>query len=270
MRPYVIAVANRKGGTGKTTTSLHLAAGLAERGYRVLLVDLDRQGHCAHALGLKLTRDTASAHDVAAGGAAALLDAIRPTGRERLHIAPASTKGETDAWANEPAALRRAIGVSGIAARQDVIVIDTAPAFDPDMVMALAASDAVLIPFIPHPLSLEGIRQFSKIFLMVRMKINPSMLNFGLVACQANQQSLLHRSIIQTVEREFGKDKLVGTIRADVKIAESAGRGGTVLDLAPSSRGAEDYRQLVETVDTGWISPARQVLPQKRTAARSS
>lgn len=271
MRPYVIAVANRKGGTGKTTTSLHVAAGLAAAGKRVLLADLDRQGHCAHALGIRVRRGDPSAHDVAAGGGAALSAAIRPTGLPGLSLLQAGSTMEMPGVTQaRPTALREAVAEARIGHRFDVMVIDTAPSFDEDMVMALSAADAVLIPFLPHPLSLEGIRQFSRIFLMVRMKINPMLQNFGLVACQVNRQSLLHRHVLETVDREFGADKRIGTVRADIRIAEAAGEGQTVLVHAPRSRGAEDYREITARLEREWLSAPRGEAAQKSTAARSS
>lgn len=271
MGPYVITVANRKGGTGKTTSSLHVAVGLAAAGYRVLLLDLDRQGHCAHALGLRTRPSDPSAHDIAEGGARLLLAGIRQTGIERLDLIPAGHGGDRPAPRGaSPGALREALSKAGPASRYDAVVIDTAPGFDEDMVMALAAADAVLVPFLPHPLSLEGIRQFSRIFLMVRMKINPMLQNFGLVGCQVNHQSLLHRQVLQTVEHEFGRDKLVGTIRADIRIAEAVGRGGTAIAHAPRSRGAEDYNRLVARIAEDWIDRRSRPALQKSTAARSS
>ena len=255
MGAFVISVANRKGGTGKTTTAVHLAAGLAQIGRTVLLIDFDTLGHSGHALGVAPERGAGNAHE-ASGDADALVRAIRPTRIKGLDLVPANRSRGTDARAAEPLSLARSLSAPGIASRYDVIVIDTAPSYDGDMVMALAASDAVLVPFVPHPLALDGIRQFSKIFLMIRMRLNPGLRHFGLTACQFNPQSAVHRSITAAVSREFGADKLLGSIRSDIRLAECAGTGKTAYEFASGCRGAADYRSLVSMVAARWMPPA--------------
>lgn len=254
MAPVIISVANRKGGTGKSTTAVHLAAGIARRGRRTLLIDLDTLGHAGLLLGLQAKPGSVTSHDlIAPAGGADLSPAVLGSPVQRLDVICADRNrgpGETGA---KPLALRNLLFADENVNRYDAVVIDTAPAYDQSLVVALAASDAVLIPFVPHPLAVEGIRQFMRIALMIRMKLNPGLRSFGMVATQMNQQSALHRHVVESVRHEFGASRLVGAIRSDIQLARCAASHKPIYDLYPTSRGASDYELLTEAVMTGWF-----------------
>jgi chromosome partitioning protein len=257
MAAFVITVANRKGGTGKSTTAVQLAAAAAESNVRVLLVDLDSQGHSGYALGQEARRGETTAHSIYDGDSSGFLSSIRHDVMTGLDLSPADLHRQSGPITGDPRRLAHVLSVPELTSRYELVIVDTGPAYDADMVSALAASQAVLVPFLPHPLSLKGIRQFSRVFLTIRTSLNPTLRNFGLVGCQFNQTSVVQRSIMQQVAAEFGAEKLMGVIRMDVRLAECAGLGRTVFTHAPHSRGASDYRDLANAVLDTWL-PKRQ------------
>jgi hypothetical protein len=111
-----------------------------------------------------------------------------------------------------------------------ILVIDTAPSLDTLLVNALSAATGVLVPFLPHPLSAEGIRQFSRLFLQIRTQWNPAV--------------KLHRHIVADIVKQFGRHRLLGSIRTDIKLAEAFLAKTSVLSYATDCRTAADYRQL--------------------------
>jgi chromosome partitioning protein len=258
MKPFVIAVANRKGGTGKSTTAVNLAAGLAQAGSRVLLVDLDTQGHAGLGFNIVASRDQPSAHDIFEGGPAALRTAVRPTTCPLIDVAPANQMFRHPGPDVSPQLLAEALDLVDRSTHYQVVVIDTAPSLDALMVTALAAANGVIIPFLPHPLSAEGVRQFARVFFQVRLSSNPALRSVALLPVQANPHILLHRDTIASMRAEFGSGKVIGHIRTDIKLAESFAERRPIFDHAPGSRGAADYLDFVTALRKSWnfASPA--------------
>ena len=125
-----------------------------------------------------------------------------------------------------------------------ILGIDTAPSLDTLLVNALSAATGVLIPFLPHPLSAEGIRQFSRLFLQIRTQWNPRLQLFALTPVQVNPAVKLHRHIVADIVKQFGRHRVLGSIRTDIKLAEAFLAKTSVLSYATDSRAAADYRQL--------------------------
>lgn len=142
--------------------------------------------------------------------------------------------------------------------RYDVVVIDTPPSLDSLMVSALAAADAVLMPFLAHPLAAEGISQFTRVFFEIRVSVNPRLKHLALTPVQFNANISIHRAILQKIEQQFGADRLTPAIRTDIKLAEAFGLGRPIFDTAPSSRGAQDYDRLCDALLNLW--PIRPVV----------
>lgn len=255
--PFVIAVANRKGGTGKTTTAVNMAAGLARLGLRTLLIDFDSQGHAGMAFGAMATRGEPTAHGIFANGPEALQDAIRANdGRSGWpDLALADIHALHPGGTVPPDLLAKALDVPRLRSGYDVVVIDTPPSLDALMVTALAASNAVIVPFVPHPLAIEGVRQFSRVFFSVRLGSKQRLRNVALLPVMANPHILVHRRMIDTLRRDFGESRLLEPIRSDIRLAEAFGAGQPIFDYVPSGRGAEDYAALTRAVLARWISP---------------
>ncbi|MCM2475043.1 ParA family protein [Rhizobium sp. CG5] len=252
MTPFVMAVANRKGGTGKTTTAVNLAVGFARRGVRTLLVDLDTQGHAGIGLGVVAARDQPTAHDIYTIGPEALSRAIRPTHNPYLDIAPAHMQMLHPGQGVPPGLLAEAIALSGEKRDYQLVIVDTPPSLDALMVTALAAAHGVIIPFLPHPLSAEGVQQFAKVFFSVRLSNNPALKFFALTPVQANLNVLIHKNIIEQLRNQYGAGRLTVPIRTDIKVAEAFAFQQSVLDYAPTSRGARDYDLLTEEIGRSW------------------
>jgi chromosome partitioning protein len=252
MPPFVIAVANRKGGTGKTTTAVNLAVGFAKRGVKTLLIDLDTQGHAGIGLGVVASKTDASVHDIYTSGPEALNKAIRPTRDANIDIAPARQQTLHPGPDVSPSLLAQAISSIDESRRYQLVVIDTPPSLDALLVTALASAHGVVIPFLPHPLSAEGVQQFAKVFFNVRMTENPALKLVALTPVQTNPNILVHRKTIEAMRLQFGVGRLTSPIRTDIKLAEAFAYHQSVFDYAPTSRGAGDYGLLTEEIGRSW------------------
>jgi len=250
--PFIIAVANRKGGTGKTTTAVNLAAGLARSGSATLLVDFDTQGHAGLGLGIPPNKHAACAHDIFTRGPGALTEAIRPTALALLDVVPADSLFEHPGEQTDPLLLATALKEKSVCSRYRVVVIDTPPSLDALLINALSAAHGVVIPFVPHPLAAEGVRQFARLFFRIRMVTNPNLRILALAPVQANLTIVLHRQIIDQMRQQFGAERLTGFIRPDIKLAEAFAVGKPIFEYAPQSRGSQDYGAFAQELRRLW------------------
>lgn len=240
----VLAVCNRKGGAGKTTAAVNLAAELAMLNWRVLLVDLDSQGHCAVGLGVKVGNGEATAHAIFAAPQARLMDAVRETAVANLALAPADQWFEHGSGLRDERCLARALADDELAARFDIVIVDTPPSLDFLLLNALSAANWVLVPYIPHPLSFEGVRQLMRVLFKVMSGQNPGLRLLGFLPMTAAAHIRQHRGVTGDVARQFGADRVLTGIRNDIRLAEAFGAGKPIRQYAPSSRGARDFAEL--------------------------
>lgn len=240
----VIAVCNRKGGAGKTTTSVNLAAEFAALGWRVLLVDLDSQGHCAVGLGVKVRSGSLTVHGLFTNPQAQLLDTVYATAFENLSLAPADQLFEHGSGVRDELRLAQALAKEDIASRFDVVVIDTPPSLDLLLLNALSAANWVLVPYVPHPLSFEGVRQLMRVLFKVMSKQNPGLKILGFLPMIAADHIRQHRIVTGDVARQFGAARVLSGIRSDIKLAEAFGAGRPIRYYAANSRGAQDFYDL--------------------------
>lgn len=237
----IIVVTNRKGGTGKTTTSVNLAAEFAAIGRRVLLIDMDTQGHCAVGLDITPAKDAPTAHSLFLSSGFCLAEAVHSTAWPNLDLIPANTLSEHDSCGGEPTRLARALRDEGLIEKYDLIIIDSPPSLDGLLMNALCAATRVLVPFVPHHLSGEGIRNLSRVLFKVASGPNPDLKLLALLPIMQDRRIGQHRIVTDGVSHQFGKGRLLSGIRTDIKLAEAFAHRRPVRAYMPACRGAEDY-----------------------------
>lgn len=246
----IIVITNRKGGTGKTTTSVNLAAEFAAQGRKVLLIDMDTQGHCAVGVDVATTKDAPTVHNLFMNDQFLLADAVHPTAWPNLHLIPANPMFEHGSGDGDQTRLARALHDEGLTEQYDLIIIDTPPSLDSLLMNALCAARRVLIPFVPHHLSGEGIRNLARVLFKVASGPNPDLKLLALLPIMLDRRIGQHRSVADGVARQFGQGRLLSGIRTDIKLAESFAYRQPVRAYMPGCRGTEDYataaREIVE------------------------
>jgi chromosome partitioning protein len=240
----ILAVANRKGGTGKTTTAVNFAAMWAERGLRTLLVDMDTQGHAAIGLGIAFARGQGCLHRIFKDPDYDLSRAIVGTEHDNLWLIPACRDYEGRSLGGDYLALQKRLRAPALKARFDRIILDTPPTLDHVLLNALAAADGLLVPFLPHHLASVGVRQLAGLYYRVASRDNHKLRFLGLVPVMADERMTLHRKVIKDLREQFGQQKMLGGIRHNIRLAEAFAVGQPICVFAPNSPGAEDYINL--------------------------
>jgi len=239
-----IVVSNRKGGAGKTTVSVNVAAELAAQGLRVLLIDLDSQGHCAVGVGIKVGKGMPTVHDIFRSSDARLAAAVQPTAFDNLALVPADPLFEHGEGLRDEGLLKRALAEAEIVANFDVVILDTPPSLDILLLNALTAANWVVVPFVPHPLSSEGVKQLMRILFKIISGSNQQLKLAGFLPMMGNDHIRIHRSVTGDVSHQFGASRLLPAIRSDIRAAEAFAAGKPIRYYAPKSRAAEDFAQL--------------------------
>ena len=243
----VIAVANQKGGVGKTTTVVSLGAALADRGLRVLVVDLDPQANATSALGQRQGSTTDGLYD-ALVEERPLDPAILPTPTEGLSLVPTSpdlagTEIELVTVMAREFRLKRAL--DPLRGRYDIVLIDCPPSLGLLTVNALAAADEVIIPVQAEYLALEGLGHLSQTIELVRRNVNPDLRVRGIVLTMFDGRTNLARDVEQEVRRHFD-NTFDAVIPRSVRLSEAPSHGLAIGAYAPNSPGAEAYAELAD------------------------
>jgi chromosome partitioning protein len=252
-RPYILALANQKGGVGKTTTAINLAAGLAELGRRVLLVDIDPQGNSSTGLGIRPDARKKTSYDLVVDGAD-LQDVVINTGVPNVMIIPANadlSSADLDIVSNErrsyllhDALHRPEMDAYGF----DFVLIDCPPALSLLTINALVACDSVLVPLQCEFFALEGLSQLMLTIRDVRRSANPDLRIEGVVLTMHDRRNRLTAQVEADARANMGDLVMKTTIPRNVRISEAPSYALPVLTYDSGSKGAEAYRALAKEI----------------------
>lgn len=247
-----VAVAMQKGGSAKTTTAVNLAAALAEKGKRVLVVDVDPQANATSWFGI---RDAGKGLFAAICENGSVSDILVPTAASGVDLVPSSAwlVGAEKALASEVGAetiLRRRL--KAVAGTYDVALIDTPPTLGILTVGALVAADEVLVPVEAHVMALNGLAQLLRTVGTVRDRLNEDLRLLGIVACRVDARTRHAQDVVEELRKRFPAEVFRTAVRENVRLAEAPSFGQPVTAYDPRSTGAEDYRALADEVLGRW------------------
>ncbi|MEU1206607.1 ParA family protein [Nocardia sp. NPDC005825] len=269
----VITIANQKGGVGKTTTAVNLAAALAIQGMRVLVIDLDPQGNASTALGIPHQSGTPSSYELLIGECS-VSDAIQQSPHnERLLCIPATidlagAEIELVSMVAREGRLKAAIQEANLAGYDiDYVMIDCPPSLGLLTVNAMVAAKEVLIPIQCEYYALEGVGQLLRNIGLVQAHLNPGLHVSTVVLTMYDGRTKLADQVAEEVRSHFGDAVLRSVIPRSVKVSEAPGYGMTVLDYDPGSRGAMSYLDAGREIAAR--NSARQAAPVPASDAQS-
>lgn len=256
-----ITVMNQKGGVGKTTSSVNLAAALAKMDRRVCVIDLDPQGHASIHLGIEAFDDTPTVYDVFAG--ARTITSARQMVASNLWVVPANidlaaAEVELADTANRERILDAALNTPEVAGQFDYIIMDCPPSLGVLTINALTATKEVFIPLQPHFFALQGLSKLFETTALVRSRLNRELRVTGVMLCLYETGTRLAADVTDDLktfldgsapDAPWANAQIFATkIRRNIKLAEAPSFGQSIFEYAPSCPGSQDYGALAEEV----------------------
>jgi len=247
----IITITSKKGGSAKTTTTVNLASAIAEKNKKVLVIDMDSQGHATIALGKSPYNESKSVFDVFSNSTFKAKDAVIQLDFNNMYLIPSSFRLE-----------ELSIGLgntkgSGFILKEklkeikneyDFIFIDTPPLVGIMTINALVAADSIIIPMQQHFLSMESLAQIIKFVHKIKEKANPGLEIKGIIPTMAELYTTHSKQVLNEILGHFGQKLFNTRIHKDIKLAEAPSYGIPITIYAKNSKGAEDYRKLAEEV----------------------
>ncbi|HEY1016452.1 MAG TPA: AAA family ATPase [Herpetosiphonaceae bacterium] len=251
MSPRIIAVANQKGGVGKTTSAVNIASEMVSRGRRVLLVDMDPQGNATTSLGIDKSALKATVYDVLVGNAPTEI-VLFDAGRPNLALLPATVDlaGAEVELVDAPRRdmrLRDALGP--IAEGFDRVIIDCPPSLGMLTLNALCAAQGVVIPLQCEFLALEGLAQLKNTIELVRTSLNPPLHIVGVVMTMYDGRTNLAQQVVAEVRRYFPQRIFNTLIPRSIRLSEAPSYGQTIREYEPQGKGVSAYALLVDEIE---------------------
>jgi chromosome partitioning protein len=247
----IIAFSNRKGGTGKTTTTVNISAALAHLGKKVLVVDADPQAHATLSLGIP---QSSVKEDLCTllGDGKVVADVMMETYISRLRIIPASRKLSEYERRHGGDKSYRTIMADRLRAEQhrfDYIIIDCSPTLSLLTISALIAATEVIIPMQAHFLSLEALAEMIQVLRFVKKTYNPQIKLKGIIPTFYNNHTKLAQSIIEEIRKNLGQIAILHPVRMNIALAEAPSAGKTIFQYNKSSNGAYDYFHVAKQIE---------------------
>jgi chromosome partitioning protein len=247
----VFAIANQKGGVGKTTTAINLAAYLADAGRKTLVIDLDPQSNTTTGLGVDAHHVGSSIYEVLVTNSVPTSDAIKADVCPNLSVLPAKVDlyaAEIELVYLEEREQRLKNALAQVKDRYDYVLIDCPPSLGLLTVNALTAADGVILPLQCEYFALEGMQQLIKTIKLVRDRLNPTITLFGVVLTMYDPRTKLANEIVKDVRSHFAREAFTTMIARNVRLSEAPSFGLTILQHDPRSPGAMAYKALAEEV----------------------
>jgi chromosome partitioning protein len=249
----IFAVANQKGGVGKTTTTVSLGAALAKKGKRVLIVDLDPQGNATTGLKVDGRKFERSMYDVLLNDVP-LADIVEPTGYGPLFVAPATidlagVEQELTSVISRELRLKKAL--ASIDGDFDYVFIDCPPSLGLITINAFAAATEIMVPVQTEFYALEGLTQLQKIVDLVQQNLNPDLRITKVVLTMYDSRNTLSTDVAKEVKKHFENELCKTVIPRTVRLAEAPSFGQPITEFDPSSKGAKAYLALAEEIING-------------------
>jgi chromosome partitioning protein len=268
----VLAVVNQKGGVGKTTTALNVAAAFALEGYSVLLLDCDPQANATSGLGFARGEDRVSIYDVLLGEAQ-VTDAVVETAVEGLKLVPGTRNligANVELVGVQNREFRLKAALDPVRRAYDFVVLDCPPALDLLTLNALVAADRLLVPMQAEYFALEGISELISTLDKVAAAFNPDLGLEGVLLTMYDDRTNLSQQVRENLVSFFGDKLLQTTIPRNVRLAEAPSHGQPAVTYDPRSRGAEAYREIaVELLRRNGLKPKPVSAPKTAVATAS-